>query len=216
MKKEFKVQELIDVLNGMESAGIRRVPSLEAKTTMTKEKIDIYRPKPEDYKRVLGATLAWDRPVEWVDFPEGTDAMVTGRRLAAKIKWLGWRNNLTVRHPIAGIRAVLEGIRKGGTSTLQILAVSYEWGGTQMSVATEVDGHQAGINNMIRFDQSFNPCDEARINGEAMGRALVNFRIQKEGSHRPSSKCVDTCDNPYKCREAWDLHLLKLAGQHEC
>ena len=117
MKKEFKVQELIDVLNGMESAGIRRVPSLEAKTTMTKEKIDIYRPKPEDYKRVLGATLAWDRPVEWVDFPEGTDAMVTGRRLAAKIKWLGWRNNLTVRHPIAGIRAVLEGIRKGGTST---------------------------------------------------------------------------------------------------
>ena len=86
MKKEFKVQELIDVLNGMDDAGIHRVPSLEAKTTMTKEKIDIYRPKPEDYKRVLGATLAWDRPVEWVDFPEGTDAMVTGRRLAAKIE----------------------------------------------------------------------------------------------------------------------------------
>ena len=218
MNKEFKVQELIDVLNGMESVGIRRVGSLEAKTGMV-DKVDFNRPKPEDYKRVLGTTLTSERPVKWVDFPEGKDAMDIGRRLADAAKWLGWnpRYRYPVWHPIAGIRAVLEGVRKGGTPTLHILNVSASsWGGTNISVAAEIHGKLAGINNQIRFDQSFDPCDEGLIAGEVMGRALAELRIEEEGPHRPSAKCVDTCDNPYTCREAWDTYLLKLAGQHEC
>ena len=70
MKKEFKVQEIIDALTGMESAGIRRVGSLNAKTTMV-DKVDFNTPRPGDYKRVLGATLTPHRPVQWVNFQEG-------------------------------------------------------------------------------------------------------------------------------------------------
>ena len=111
---------------------------------------------------------------------------------------------------------MLEGIRKGGTPTLQSLFVSNEVGGTNISVAIEIGGRLAGISNIILFKDSFYPCDLGLVTGEAMGRALADFRIEEEGPHRPSSKCVDTCDNPYTCREAWDTYLLKLAGQHEC